>query len=67
MPNIFPIRAEKYARRIDEYESMSLNIYRNRYERIISDNPPARCVVRGDDFPELMDVYEEWDRQRERQ
>jgi hypothetical protein len=34
---------------------MSLHIYRNKYERKIPPRKPVRCVVRGDDFPELTD------------
>jgi len=44
-------RAEKYTRRIDPYDAMSLHIYRDKYERKIPPTRPARCVFRGDDDP----------------
>lgn len=35
---------------------MLLNIYRDKYERIIPKDRPARCVQRLEDFPELQDA-----------
>ncbi|KAI1964912.1 hypothetical protein LOZ58_001603 [Ophidiomyces ophidiicola] len=44
MAETLRFKAEKYARRIDPYEAMSLQIYRNRYERKIPNVRPVRCV-----------------------
>jgi hypothetical protein len=52
----FPLRAEKYTYRVDPFDAMSLNIYRDKYERIIPKERPARCVQGLADFPELQDA-----------
>lgn len=52
----FPLSAEKYTYRVDAFDAMALNIYREKYERIISKDRPARCVQRLADFPELQDA-----------
>jgi hypothetical protein len=52
----FPISAEKYTYRVDPFDAMALNIYRDKYERIIPKDRPARCVQRLADFPELQDA-----------
>ncbi|KAF2749455.1 hypothetical protein M011DRAFT_475549 [Sporormia fimetaria CBS 119925] len=36
--------------RIDPYDAMSLNVYRDKYERKISDQRPQRCVRRVEDM-----------------
>jgi hypothetical protein len=41
---------------------MSLNIYRDKYERVIPRDRPARCVQRLADFPELQDALVEINR-----
>ncbi|RFU30809.1 hypothetical protein B7463_g5549, partial [Scytalidium lignicola] len=56
IPTPFPFQAEKYAYRVDPFDSMSLNIFRNKYERIIPQDRQARCVQRLADFPDLADV-----------
>jgi hypothetical protein len=35
---------------------MALNIYRDRYERVIPRERPVRCVQRLEDFPDMQDV-----------
>ncbi|TVY33026.1 hypothetical protein LOCC1_G008402 [Lachnellula occidentalis] len=52
----FPFSAEKYTYRVDPFDAMALNIYRDRYERVIQRDRPARCVQRLADFPELQDA-----------
>ncbi|TVY13463.1 hypothetical protein LARI1_G009151 [Lachnellula arida] len=52
----FPFSAEKYTYRVDPFDAMALGIYRDRYERIIPRDRPARCVQRLADFPELQDA-----------
>jgi hypothetical protein len=52
----FPLRAEKYTYRIDPFDAMALNIYRDKYERIVPRDRPARCVQRLADFPELQEA-----------
>ncbi|CZR55545.1 uncharacterized protein PAC_05433 [Phialocephala subalpina] len=52
----FPLSAEKYTYRVDPFDAMTLNIYRDKYERIIPRDRPARCVQRLADFPELQDA-----------
>ena len=52
----FPFRAEKYTYRVDPFDAMRLNINRDRYERVIPKERPARCVQRLEDFPELQDA-----------
>jgi hypothetical protein len=52
----FPLSAEKYTYRVYPFDAMKLNIYRDKYERIIPRNRPARCVQRLADFPELQDA-----------
>jgi hypothetical protein len=52
----FPLSAEKYTYRVDPFDAMTLNIYRDKYERIIPKDRPARCVQRLADFPELQDA-----------
>ncbi|PGH07921.1 hypothetical protein AJ79_06129 [Helicocarpus griseus UAMH5409] len=43
-------KAEKYARRIDLYDAIvHLNIYRDKYERIIPSQRPRRCVFWAED------------------
>lgn len=54
--------AEQYARRIDPYDSMGLNIYRDRYERKIPEIRPVRCVVRGEDMPGYKEALEDFSR-----
>ncbi|KAI2429425.1 hypothetical protein LOZ19_006772 [Ophidiomyces ophidiicola] len=45
MAETLRFKAEKYARRIDPYEAMSLQIYRNRYERKIPNVRPVRLAA----------------------
>jgi hypothetical protein len=52
----FPFHAERYAYRVDPFDAMALNIFCDKYERIIPRNRPARCVQRLADFPELGDA-----------
>lgn len=52
----FPLHAEKYTYRVDPFDAMTLNIYRDRYERIIPIYRPRRCVQRLPDFPEMQDA-----------
>jgi hypothetical protein len=52
----FLLQAEKYTYRVDPFDAMALNIYRDEYERIIPKERPARCVQRLADFPELQDA-----------
>jgi len=52
----FPLSAEKYTLRVGPFDSMSLNIYRDKYERITPKERPERCVQRLEDFPELQDA-----------
>jgi hypothetical protein len=52
----FPLHAEKYTYRVDPFDAMALNIYRDKYERILPKERPARCVQRLADFPELQDA-----------
>lgn len=51
----FPWKGEKWARRVDPYESFNLNIFRDRHERR-PPGPRRRCVFRGEDFPELAET-----------
>ncbi|TVY25111.1 hypothetical protein LHYA1_G005966 [Lachnellula hyalina] len=53
---LFPFSAEKYTYRVDPFDAMALNIYRDRYERVIPRDRPTRCVQRLADFPELQDA-----------
>ncbi len=53
---LFPLSAEKYTYRVDPFDAMSLNIYRDKYERVILRDRPERCVQRLSDFPELQDA-----------
>ncbi|RJE19024.1 hypothetical protein PHISCL_08637 [Aspergillus sclerotialis] len=64
----FPFATEKYAQRINPDESMSLHIFRNRYER----KPPVRrrpgCGrrIRLEDEPYIMDFLDKLrDREKE--
>jgi hypothetical protein len=52
----FPFRAEKYTFRVDPFDAMTLNIYRDKYERVIPRDRPMRCVQRLEDFPDLQDA-----------
>ncbi|KAN0102212.1 hypothetical protein V8E51_012722, partial [Hyaloscypha variabilis] len=52
----FPLSAEKYTYRVDPFDAMALNIYRDRYERVIPRDRPTRCAQRLADFPELQDT-----------
>ena len=52
-------KAEKYARRVDPYDTMSLHIYRNRYERKIPKIRPVQCVVRGEDIPGYAEAMQD--------
>lgn len=52
----FPLSAVKYTYRVDPFDAMTLTIYRDKYERIIPRDRPARCVQRLADFPELQDA-----------
>jgi hypothetical protein len=52
----FPFSAEKYIYRVDPFDAMTLNIYRDKYERRIPRDRPARCIQRLADFPELQDA-----------
>jgi hypothetical protein len=56
VPSPFPLHAKKYTYRVDPFDSISLNIYRDKYERIIAKEQPTRCVQRLADFPELQDA-----------
>ena len=56
VPSSFPLHAKKYTYRVDPFDSISLNIYRDKYERIIAKERPTRCVQRLADFPELQDA-----------
>lgn len=58
----FPVRAEKYTYRVDPFDAMSLNIYRDRYERVIPEERPRRCVTRLEDDPEMQDALREINR-----
>ena len=49
-------RAEKYARRIDPHDAMALHIYRNKWEMILPETRPLRCVQRLEDFPDMVDL-----------
>jgi len=51
----FPLIAERYAKRVHPNESMGLNIYRDRNERIPGDGP-AR-IKRASDMPDLEDGF----------
>lgn len=53
MQSPFPLHTEKYAYRVDPFEAMTLNIYRDRYEQIVSSDRPARRIQRLADFPEF--------------
>ncbi|KAF2239893.1 hypothetical protein EV356DRAFT_571979 [Viridothelium virens] len=57
-------RSEKYARRIDPYDALSLNIYRDKYAAKIPEQRPRRCVMRLEDDPEMMDAIEELNQSR---
>ncbi|KAL9073784.1 MAG: hypothetical protein Q9157_004609 [Trypethelium eluteriae] len=57
-------RSEKYARRIDPYDALSLNIYRDKYAAKIPEQRPRRCVTRLEDDPEMMDAIEELNQSR---
>lgn len=67
-PCPLPFRAEKYAQRIEQTESMGLHIFRNKYERrprrFTSDGIRTnyRSMRRLDDFPELVDFLEKRNR-----
>lgn len=53
-------KAEKYARRIDPYDSMSLNIYRDKYEWKIPEFRPPQCVVHGEDMPGYKEALKDF-------
>lgn len=55
-PPPFPFSAEKYTYRVDPFDAMAPNIYRDKYERVIPRERPARCVQRLADFPEVQDA-----------
>lgn len=55
-------KAEKWARRLDPYDAMSQNIYRNRYERKLPDHKPIRCVRRAEDDPGWLEALENFNR-----
>lgn len=50
-------KAERSARRIDPYDAMGWNIYRDRYERKIGGVRHVSCVRRMEDEPGLKDAY----------
>ncbi|EZF09700.1 hypothetical protein H112_08985 [Trichophyton rubrum D6] len=54
-------KAEEYARRVDKNYAMDMNIYRDRYERIIPKRR-ARCIIRGEDLPGHAQAMEDWAR-----
>ncbi|KAI1905597.1 hypothetical protein LOZ39_006816 [Ophidiomyces ophidiicola] len=60
-PGGIRFKAEEYARRVDENYAMDMNIYRDRYERIIPQRR-ARCVIRGEDLPGYAQAMEDWAR-----
>jgi hypothetical protein len=51
--------AEESTRRVDPYDAMSLNIYRNTYERRIPEVRPIQCIGRGEDIPGYEDALKE--------
>jgi hypothetical protein len=60
----FPWKGEHWERRVDPYESLRLNIFRDLYER----KPPERRrrdVFRIEDFPNIMESSQRLDRERE--
>jgi hypothetical protein len=60
-PAPFPFRAERYARRVGEEDSMFLHIYRDKYERKPKINTSGRVQhprVRLEDEPVLLDVLD---------
>jgi hypothetical protein len=60
-PLPLPFKAERYTCRVDEEESMSLHIYRDRYERKPKVNISGRIQhprVRLEDEPVLLDTLE---------
>ncbi|EGE79985.1 hypothetical protein BDDG_02926 [Blastomyces dermatitidis ATCC 18188] len=60
-PGGIRFKAEEYARCVDENYAMDMNIYRDRYERIIPQRR-ARCVIRGEDLPGYAQAMEDWAR-----
>ncbi|OAX82007.1 hypothetical protein ACJ72_03645 [Emergomyces africanus] len=60
-PGGIRFKAEEYARRVDETYAMDMNIYCDRYERIIPERR-ARCVIRGEDLPGYAQAMEDWAR-----
>ena len=57
----FPFKAERHTRRVDEDESMSLHIYRDRYERKPKVNSSGRIQhprARLEDEPVLLDALD---------
>ncbi|EFE29231.1 uncharacterized protein ARB_03914 [Trichophyton benhamiae CBS 112371] len=60
-PGGIRFKAEEYARRVDDNYAMDINIYRDRYERIIPKRR-ARCIIRGEDLPGHAQAMEDWAR-----
>lgn len=55
----FPLNADKYASRVDSFDTMKLNIYRNKYERKVRDESPKQCVSRLSDDPMMIYAMKE--------
>ncbi|KAF2803398.1 uncharacterized protein BDZ99DRAFT_526751 [Mytilinidion resinicola] len=53
-----PFQNERYSRRLDEWDALDQNIFRDMHERRWDAPPPQRCVRSGEDVPELQDAIQ---------
>lgn len=60
-PQPIPFMADKWAKRVDPFDSMGLHIYRHKYERKpVPANRRPRCVTFLEDDPGMKDALKDY-------